>query len=89
VYKAESSDGVAWSIFHTSPRDVSWSASPSAAGEALGVRTGFDVAQQSNGRVMVYVGYDDDNVPAGSTLPTASGTTPGVMTINVATRDVP
>jgi hypothetical protein len=89
VWHAESSDALQWSIFYTSPRDVSWSSTQPDAGETLGIRAGFDITQQSNGRVMMYVGYDDDNVPAGSTLPTASGTTSGVMTLNVATRDVP
>jgi hypothetical protein len=38
---------------------------------------------------MMFVGYDDQNVPAGSTLPSGIGVRSGVMTINVATRDLP
>lgn len=89
VFHADSSDALQWSIFFTSPRDVSWNQVQPAAGEKLGMRTGFDVAELSGGRVMVYVGYDDQNVPANATLPTTNATRPGVMTINIATRDVP
>jgi hypothetical protein len=40
---------------------------------------------------MLYVGFDDQNVPAGYALPdrTAQGFRDGVMTLNVATRDLP
>ncbi len=89
VWHAESRDAVQWSIFFTSQRDLAWSAAQPAAGEKLGMRRGFDVAELTGGRVMVYVGYDDQNVPANSTLPTANATRAGVMTINIATRDVP
>ena len=38
----------------------------------------------------IYVGFDDDNVPAGFALPArAGGTMPGVFTLNIATRDLP
>jgi hypothetical protein len=60
-----------------------------APGEPLGLRAGIDVAQNSTGRLMLYVGFDDQDVPAGATLPTASGTVPGVMTLGIATRDLP
>jgi hypothetical protein len=89
VYHADSDDAVQWSIFYSSARDVTWNQAAPAAGEKLGMRAGFDIADVGGGRVMVYVGYDDQNVPAGSTLPTQNATTPGVMTLNIATRDVP
>ena len=50
---------------------------------------------------MVYVGFDDQNVPANSFLPTCNddpagecaanppGYVAGVMTLNLATRDAP
>jgi hypothetical protein len=39
---------------------------------------------------MLYVGFDDDSVPTGFALPLrAGGSTPGVFTLNVATRDLP
>ncbi len=87
VWHADSNDAVQWSISFTSPRDVTWT--DTAAGEALGMRRGFDVADVNGGRVMVYVGYDDDDVPPNATLPTTNATVSGVMTINIATRDVP
>lgn len=89
VWHADSLDAQQWSVFFTSPRDLAWNQAQPAAGEGLGLRTGFDVTDVGGGRVMVYVGYDDDNVPANAALPTANATTPGVMTINIATRDVP
>ena len=89
VYKAESMDGVTWSINYTRARDLQWS--QTEAGEHLGLLTGADVAQNSTGRLMLYVGFDDQNVPAGFFLPdrTATGFRPGVMTLQVATRDLP
>ncbi len=89
VFHAESNDGVAWNINYTRARDVQWSASE--AGEHLGLRTGADVTQRSTGRLMLYVGFDDQNVPSGYVLPdrTTTGSRPGVMTLNVATRDLP
>jgi hypothetical protein len=89
VWHAESSDALQWSIFYSGQRDVAWNQAQPAAGEQLGMRTGADVAEIAGGRVMVYVGYDDQNVPGNSTLPTSNGTQAGVMTINIATRDVP
>ena len=76
-------------MFFVGQRDLSWNQPQPAAGEKLGLRTGFDIADFNGGRVMVYVGYDDANVPANSVLPTANATRAGVMTINIATRDVP
>lgn len=87
VWKAESNDALSWSINYIGRRDIEWTAP--TAGERLGVRTGADIAQNSSGRLMLYTGFDDQSVPAGYTLPTASGTRAGVMTINVATRDLP
>jgi hypothetical protein len=89
VYKAESTDGLTWSLNYTRPRDLLWSATE--PGEHLGLRTGIDVAQNSTGRLMLYVGFDDQNVPAGFTLPdrTPEGFRAGVMTLDVATRDLP
>ena len=89
VYKAESTDGIAWSINYTRARDLQWL--PSEPGEPLGLATGADVAQNSTGRLMLYIGYDNQSVPAGSTLPdrTPQGSQPGVMTLQVATRDLP
>jgi hypothetical protein len=51
----------------------------------------FDIAQNATGRLMLYVGYDDENVPAGFTLPDRATATPrpGVTALNVATRDLP
>ena len=89
VWKAESPDGHQWSVFYAGPREIAWSASSPAAGEKLGLRSGVDVAQNSSGRLMLYVGFDDQNVPAGFSLPTTTGVRSGVMTVNVATRDLP
>lgn len=89
VYAAESSDGKTWSVAYASPRALPWTAG--VAGERLGRQGGADVAQHSTGRLMLYVGYDDQNIPAGATLPdrSANGSRPGVTTLNIATRDLP
>lgn len=87
VFRADSSDGRFWNLNYTRARDVTWSATQ--PGEALGLMAGFDVAQNGTGRLMLYVGFDDENVPAGATLPAGAGMQPGVMTLNVATRDLP
>lgn len=89
VYRGESSDGITWSLNYTRPRDIQWSATE--AGEPLGLLTGADVAQNSTGRLMVFVGFDDQMIPAGFVLPdrTAMGYRPGVMTLQIATRDLP
>ncbi len=89
VWHADSTDAQQWSVFFAGPRDLSWNGVQPTTGEKLGLRTGFDIADFNGGRVMVYVGYDDANVPANSVLPTANATRSGVMTINIATRDVP
>jgi hypothetical protein len=89
VFKAESTDAVAWSLNYARPRDLQWS--QTEAGEHLGLLTGADVAQNSTGRLMLYVGFDDQNVPSGFVLPdrTPTGFRPGVMTLQVSTRDLP
>lgn len=85
VYHATSINGTSWSINYSQPRDVTWISTEN--GEHLGMRTGADIAQKNGGRYMLYTGFDNANVPANSTLPTANGTTSGVMTLNLATRD--
>jgi hypothetical protein len=89
VYKAESNDGITWSLNYNRARDLQWS--QTEPGEHLGLLTGIDVAQNTTGRLMLYVGFDDQNVPSGFALPdrTAQGFRSGVMTLNVATRDLP
>lgn len=87
VWHATSTNATSWTISYTQVRDLVWDGT--ASGEHLGLRTGADVAAKSGGRYMLYTGYDDQTIPAGSTLPTRTGTTPGVMTLNLATRDAP
>ena len=87
VWHATSMNATSWSINYNGTRDLVWD--EEAAGEGLGLRTGADVALKGTGRYMVYVGFDDENVPSGSLLPTQNATTAGVMTLNVATRDAP
>lgn len=88
IYAAESTDGRLWSVRYDRPRAHEWTA---AAGEALGMHAGADIAQNGAGRLLLYTGYSDEDVPAGFTLPDrAAGTPrPGVLTLNVATRDLP
>ncbi|MGE3767847.1 MAG: hypothetical protein AB7L94_36670 [Kofleriaceae bacterium] len=90
VYKAESTDGLSWTVNYNFARDLTWM--PDEPGEGLGLLTGVDVAMNGNGRLMLYVGFDDQNVPNGFVLPRrapATGTVPGVFALNVATRDLP
>jgi hypothetical protein len=87
VWHADSNDGINWHINYAFARDLAWTSTEK--GEPLGLLTGADVAANGNGRLMLYVGFDDQNVPAGFALPTASGAVPGVMVLNVATRDIP
>jgi hypothetical protein len=89
VWHADSSDGVAWHINYAFARELSWGATES--GEHLGMLTGADVADKGYGRLMLYVGFDDQNVPSGFVLPdrTGTGVRAGVMTLDVATRDLP
>ena len=88
VYRAESTDGENWSVNFAFQRDLAWLSNE--AGEDLGLLTGADVGINGNGRLMLFVGFDDDNVPTGFTRPLrAGGTGPGVVTLNVATRDLP
>ena len=87
VWHATSTNGTSWTINYNGTRDVAWDGS--AAGEHLGLLTGADVAIKGTGRYMAYVGFDDQNVPAGSLLPdrTKLGFRDGVMTLDVAARD--
>lgn len=89
MWHADSTDGTNWHVNYAFARDVSWNATE--AGEHLGMLTGTDVAAKGGGRLMVYVGFDDQNVPAGFALPDRSmqGFRAGVMALNVATRDLP
>ena len=87
AFKAESNDGLVWSLNYARPRDLPWS--QTEAGEHLGMMAGIDIAQNTTGRLMVYTGFDDQSVPSGFTLPTRTGTTSGVMTLQLATRDLP
>ena len=87
VWHATSPNATTWSINYQFARDLVWDTS--AAGEHLGLLTGADIARRDTGRFMIYVGFDDQNVPAGSYLPdrTVQGFRDGVMTLNLATRD--
>lgn len=87
VWHATSTNAKSWTINYAQVRDVVWD--NTANGEHLGIRTGADIAVKNGGRYMLYTGFDNQNVPAGSTLPESNGTTPGVMTLNLATRDAP
>lgn len=89
VWHATSTNGATWSINYSFARDFVWDGT--ASGEHLGLLTGADIAIKGTGRYMVYVGFDDQNVPDGSYLPdrTMTGFREGVMTLNVATRDAP
>ncbi|HEY1557614.1 MAG TPA: hypothetical protein VGF94_22430 [Kofleriaceae bacterium] len=87
VWHATSNDGAVWSIQYSGTRDLEWM--QSEASEDLGLLTGADVAAKGNARYLVYVGFTDQNVPGGFVLPTASGTTPGVTALSLATRDAP
>lgn len=89
VWHATSKDGVTWSVNYSGQRDLAWM--PSAPGEHLGLLTGADVAVKDGGRYMMYGAFDDQNVPSGYFLPDRSqqGYEPGVMTLDLATRDAP
>ncbi len=89
VWHADSKDGITWHINYAFARELTWSASE--PGEPLGLLTGADVGQNGNGRLMLYVGFDDQMVPTNFYLPdrTPTGFRPGVMVLNVATRDLP
>ncbi|HTL87537.1 MAG TPA: hypothetical protein VL856_20300 [Acidimicrobiia bacterium] len=87
IYHATSTNGTSWTVSYTQLRDLV--ADGTAGGEHLGMRSGADVAMKSSGRYLLYTGFDDQNVPANATLTTTTGTTAGVMTLNLATRDAP
>jgi len=78
LWHATSTNGTTWTLNYTFARDFVWDGT--AAGEHLGMRAGADVAMKSTGRYMVYVGYDNQNVPSGATYAT---------TLDLATRDAP
>ena len=56
-----------------------------AAGLVVG--TGIRAREEQGSKLKEWT--DDQAVPSGSTLPTRTGTTSGVMTLNLATRDAP
>jgi len=87
VFRATSSDGQAWQVDYTGARDLTWN--PLAPGQPLGLLTGADVAARGDQRLMLYVGFDDHDIPTDFYLPdrTAVGYRPGVMALEVATRD--
>lgn len=88
VWHATSSNGKSWTINYAGQRDLGWN--KTVAGETLGLRKGIDVATKSSGRYMAYVGYSDQQVPNGATLPARAqpaSSIPGIMTLNIATRD--
>ena len=89
VWHATSYDAQTWSISYVGARDLAWMAS--SPGEHLGLAAGADVAGKSTARYMLYVGFDDQDVPSGSTLPDRStqGSEPGVMALDLAARDAP
>ena len=89
VWHATSMDGATWSINYAGTRDLAWM--QSAAGEHLGLLTGTDVAAKDGGRYMIYGAFDDQSAPSGFFLPDRSqqGYEPGVMTLDLATRDAP
>jgi len=87
VWHADSTDGTSWHINYVFARDLVWS--QTEAGEHLGLRTGADVGDNGNGRLMAFVGFDDQNVPTDFTLPSTTGVVPGVMGLSIATRDLP
>ncbi len=80
---ATSADGASWSVNYSGARDLTWSAA--SPGEHWGLLTGADVAIKGDERRMVYVGFDDVNVPPGLYVPTRAA--PGVFDLNVATRN--
>ncbi len=87
VFRASSADGVAWQLDYSGARDLTWN--PGAPGQPLGLLTGADVAARGDQRMMLYVGFDDQSIPPDFYLPdrTALGFRPGVMALEVATRD--
>ena len=86
VWRATSSDAVTWSIDFAGTRDLTWDMT--APGEPLGLLTGVDVAIKDDARVMAYVGFDDQDVPAGYFLPEqgSPGFGSGVMALDLARR---
>jgi hypothetical protein len=86
-YRAVSEDGIEWTVDYEQPRDLVWD--EEAPGEALGLLTGADVAARGDQRLMLYVGFDEQNVPPGFLLPVRGEpdmVIPGVFALDVATR---
>jgi hypothetical protein len=90
VWHATSPDGITWSGAYSGTRDLLWNSTTPDDGEHLGLLTGADVAAKGNSRYMVYSGFDNQNVPTGFVLFDRSqqGYESGVITLNVAARDV-
>ncbi len=88
--RAVSDDGVAWAVDYDAGRDLVWD--PAAPGEALGLLTGVDVAARGGERLMLYVGFDDQDVPPGFVLPVRGdpdAVVPGVFALDVARASSP
>jgi len=86
-WHASSTNGTSWTTSYQQTRDLVWD--DTANGEHLGLFQGADVGVRSTGRYLLYPAADNQNVPSGATLQTGSGAVPGVMTLNLATRDAP
>jgi hypothetical protein len=90
VWHATSNDGLSWTINYNGTRDLVWNSITPDAGEHLGLSRGADIAAKSTGRYMVYTGFDDQNVPPGFVVydhSASPGYRPGVITLDLATRD--
>ncbi len=87
-FRATSPDGADWSVDLDAP-DLSWDAD--APGEDLGLLTGADAAVTPEGRVLAYVGFTAEDVPAGFYLPVQTSYDPagyaaGMTALNLAWR---
>ena len=87
-YRATSVDGISWTPDWDAP-DLAWDSS--APGEALGLLTGADATVHGDGRTLVYVGFDEQDVPEGFYAPVQSWYDPAgyasvITALNIATR---
>lgn len=87
-YRATSADGQDWAP-DLEEADLSWDAD--APGEDLGLLTGADATVTPEGRLLVYVGFTAEDVPAGFYLPVQSsydeaGYAAGMTALNLAWR---